>query len=197
MEKSSIQKEKSTQGSVINATSSPLSSAVPCWGFAPGSLVWWPCPWHTLPFHNGVIVIPSTLKVETLSSGLSLNPTPLHFVSHSIALSCVCTPFPSLSLLYLFMVVQAGAHIHPKLFLSSSLIYPPPHHHPRLSYSSYSWILDHLLHGKHTLIHTHTLHYPTAGVCVSFFVRMIKQYPSFSPKQTTLFKMQRIQQHRY
>ena len=33
--------------------------------------------------------------------------------------------------------------------------------------------------------------------CLSFFVRMIKQYPSFSPKQTALFKMQRIQQRRY
>lgn len=77
-------------------------------------------------------------------------------------------------------------------FISHPPTAPPSLHvlmiyfHPCLSRH-----IGHLLHS-----HTHTLHHLTLGTC-ELFVRMIKQYPSFSPKQKALFKMQRIQQHRY
>lgn len=113
-----------------------------CWRIGSSSLVWCQCPWHTLSSHNGVIVIPHTLKVETLSSGLSLN------LSHPSTFLC---RFQFLSLLLLHSISNAiFLVLHPKLLtfplfnlLSSPLL---------------RWCIR-----PPAATHTHTLHYLTGA----------------------------------
>ena len=202
MEKSCIQKEESTQKSVINrpTSSPPFFSFSFSWRFGSSSLVWWQCPWHTLSSYNGLIVIPSTLKVETFikwSLSLSLShsqPFPLLpclfrvalslLVLHSISItrrsvvSRRCTPqklltapLPRFKLLFLLCL----SRLRPAELVQRSPAARRAHSCARRACSRGMFECE----------------------CLSSFVRVIKQYPSFSPKQTALFKMQRIQRRRY
>lgn len=123
---------------------------VPCWRSGSSSLVWWQCPWHTLSSYNGLIFIPSTLKVETFikwSLSLSLSqPFPLLPCLFRVALSWFCTPFPSLTALSLLAGARPKTSHFPLprfklLFLlcPSCLVLP-------------SWCRDHLPHDEHTLV---------------------------------------------
>lgn len=93
---------------------SPLCT-FPCWRLSTSSLVWWQCPWHTLSSHNGVIVIPATHKVETLSSGLSLKLFPALPFCVSFSSSLLLLHYISithLSCLFILVCTHTNTHTH-------------------------------------------------------------------------------------
>lgn len=157
---------------------SPLCT-FPCWRLSTSSLVWWQCPWHTLSSHNGVIVIPATHKVETLSSGLSLKLFPvlpfcvsfssslllLHYISIT-HLSClfilVCTHTNT----HTHACTHACMHAHTNVWNFLCLIYFL-HQHFLLPLER--WCIDPPLQDKHRPVHTHCLHYPVGCIFVSLF----------------------------